>query len=161
LSEEVKKTDWKKVSTRMVRSGTILVAGVAAWAGIWMSGMGRPAAAVCSVAGGLLAMVVGMVAAGVRYHHEMQELAKHAGEEIEKVKGDLDKLTADVAMSKKQFGLSAVVMAKTVADNVAAKIVSQHTARLPNPEHVEAAMRDAHAVVVGEIVAYADVLRSK
>ena len=148
-------------TTRMARSGLMLVVGVSAWAGILMSGMSRPWAMACAAVGGVLAMVVGMVAAGTVYHREMEALASRAGEDVDKVKLDLDKLRAEVVQQQRNFGVSAVAMAKTVADGVAAKIIARHTRNLPAPEHIEAAMRDAQAIVTEEIVAYGETLRKK
>ena len=144
MSDETNRSpEWVKACTMLSRLSLVLVLAGSAWAGLWMSGMGKGAALAVALAGGMLSMVAGMLCVGVRYHREMQELK------------------AAVSDNNRKFGQVAVLMAKAVAEEVAVKVIARHTARLPGPEHVEAALVEAKELVGREIISYVDKVRAK
>lgn len=158
----------KRNEVRVIRIGILAVLVLSAWAGVLSRGMNRPWAAVCSMAGGVLAMTAGMVFAGLKHKAGMEVLLSAAasaltafsGEKVE-LEAETDALRRDMEKQKREFGILAVAMVKTVADRVAAKIIARHTKNLPSPEHIESAMREASEIVANEIVSYGDSLRKK
>jgi len=146
-----------RLKEKFVGTAALFVVGLSAWAGIAMSGMGRAWALAFSVLGGTMAMAAGMVMAGVKYHDD----ALAAKAEAERTAEMAAALREEVVKQRRDFGVAAVMMAKTVADNVAVRIIARHIRSLPAPEHRDAALKEAQAMVAEEIASYGDKCREE
>ena len=141
---------------RFVGTAALFVVVLSAWAGIAMSGMERPWALAFSAMGGTMAMFVGMVMAGLKYHDDMLATKAEAERQAKETTERMEDLGRQVVSQRRDFGVAAVMMAKTIADNVAVRIISRHIRSLPAPEHRDAALKEAQAMVAEEIAAYGE-----
>lgn len=148
------------LKVKFVRVAAVFVVALSAWSGIWMSGMEKGWAVACSVLGGVMAMLVGAVISGLKYHDDIELLKRLAEErertykarmaEMEKV---MDRQKRTFEDTVHQFESSTLGLAKAVGDSVALKMAMKFEKRLPSEEHVESVMRDAEAIIAEEVSA--------
>lgn len=149
------------MKVRFIRTGIIITIVMSAWFGIWMSGMGRAGALFFSVVGGILSMTAGMVLIGVKYEDDIKRLVEKHVKDLQDLKVELEALEEERAQDRREFGIVALGMSKSVADKVANRLLARHASNLHVEEQREAALKEADSIVAEEILSYGRNPKSK
>ena len=147
--------------SRFIKLGILLTIVLSAWLGAWICGMDRTWAVVISSIGGFLSMVVGMVLAGIKYQDDIIQLAKKHVEELAVLKGRVVEMEEEMSTNRRDFGMSALMMVKTVADKVSTRMIARHASNLHVEEQRDAAIKEADAIVAEEILSYGKEAKSE
>jgi len=158
----------RRITATLIRVGILVVLIIAAWCGVWMSGMSKLWAVVVSMLGAFLALFVGMVLSGVKYHNDISYIVHRFETQRQGFHGQIDDLQKNVdelkrlsSEERKKFGMLAIMMAKEVADGVASRLLARHARNLHIDEQREAAIREAEEIVTEEIIAYGNRIENK
>ena len=150
-----------KAKVRFIRLGVLVTIVLAALMGLWISGMDKPLALLISFLGGFLAMLCGMILAGIKYQDEIIHLTNKHTKELEGFNGRLSELEEGRAQDRREFGMTALVVTKTIADKVASRLIVRHVSNLRNAEQREAAIKEAASIVTEEIISFGENSKSR
>ena len=150
-----------RVKIKFIRAGIVVTLALSAWAGIWMSGMSKPWAVLFSILGGFLAMVGGMVMAGIKYEDDTAYLSNEHTKHLKSLSDKLEEMEKGRVQDRRDFGMVALEATKTVADKVANRLLARHASHLHVEEQRDAALKEADAIVSEEIMSYGQGLKSK